>query len=186
MNIISKPTATYEQCEAWAKKKKASKAFMDILPKLYSISIKYGVNPCLTIAQCAEETGYCRYGGVLDISFKNTCGLKNSKGGGDKDPNAHARFKTWEDGITAQVEHLCLYAGKEGFPVSKPKDPRHFPYIKGKCKTVESLSGNWSGKGYGEKLVRMCREMSSIEVIEDSKKLSAEEKIELIKKIINS
>ena len=185
MNILSKPTATYEQCEAWAKKKKASKTYMDILPQLYSIAEKHGVNPCLVVAQCAKETGYCRFGGVLDASFKNTCGLKSSKGGGDKDPNAHARFKTWEDGITAQVEHLCLYAGKKGFPVANPKDPRHFPYLKGECKTIEGLSGKWAGKGYGENLVEMCKEIASIKV-EKKNKLTDKQKLEYIKQIINS
>ena len=210
MDILSSPTVSYEQCEEWAISKHASEIYMDILPLLYDISIQYGVNPAVTIAQCAKETGYCKFGGVLDASFKNPCGLKSPKGGGDYDPNAHTRFDSWEDGISAQVQHLCLYAGQEGFPLTEPKDPRHFPYLLGRCQTVESLSGNWAGAGYGESLVKMCREIEAIQIYQPEPEVQEEvspeldstgkfeiflepgttftdaEKLALIKKIINS
>lgn len=161
LNIISKPTSTYEQCKKWAEDKKASDLFMEILPILYNTAVENGVDPTLVVAQCAKETGYCRFGGVLDASFKNTCGLKTPSGGGDKDKNAHTKFDSWEDGVLAQVQHLALYAGKDGYPVSNPKDPRHFADLFGKCKTVKSLSNNWAGSGYGEDLEKMMNEIMS-------------------------
>ena len=211
MDILSLPTASYEQCEEWAISKHASEIYMDILPWLYNISIDYGVNPVITIAQCAKETGYCKFGGVLDASFKNPCGLKSPRGGGDYDPDAHTRFSSWEEGVTAQVQHLCLYAGQESFPIANAVDPRHFPYLLGRCKTVESLSGNWAGAGYGESLVKMCREIEAIQIempepeyyeeiqseeetlnkgfeifLEPGTTFTDAEKLALIKKIINS
>lgn len=160
-SILSKPTSTYEQCKKWAESKKTSALFMEILPILYNTAVENGVDPTLVVAQCAKETGYCRFGGVLDASFKNTCGLKTPGGGGDKDKNAHTRFNSWEDGALAQVQHLALYAGKEGYPLSNPKDPRHFSDLFGKCKTVKSLSNNWAGSGYGEDLEKMMKEIMS-------------------------
>ena len=160
-SILSKPTSTYEQCKNWAESKKASALFMEILPTLYNTAVENGVDPTLVVAQCAKETGYCKFGGVLDASFKNTCGLKTPGGGGDKDKNAHTRFNSWEDGALAQVQHLALYAGKEGYPLSNPKDPRHFSDLFGKCKTVKSLSNNWAGSGYGEDLEKMMKEIIS-------------------------
>lgn len=164
MNILNKPEVTLEQCTEWAKSKKASELYMTLVPKLYGIALAYDIDPALVVAQCAKETGYCKFGGVLDASFKNTCGLKISKGGSCVDPDAHKRFDTWEDGITAQCEHLALYAGKEGYPLANPLDPRHFSYLHGKCKTVESLSGNWAGATYGQDLVKMMQEIKSIKV----------------------
>lgn len=161
LNIISKPTSTYEQCKKWAEDKKASDLFMEILPILYNTAVENGVDPTLVVVQCAKETGYCRFGGVLDAPFKNTCGLKTPSGGGDKDKNAHTKFDSWEDGVLAQVQHLALYAGKDGYPVSNPKDPRHFADLFGKCKTVKSLSNNWAGSGYGEDLEKMMNEIMS-------------------------
>lgn len=193
MNIINKPTSTLEQCLQWAKNKKASQLYIDIVPILYNTAVKEGIDPTLVVAQCAKETGYCKFGGVLDASFKNPCGLKISKGGACDDPNAHKRFDTWEDGILAQVQHLALYAGKSGYPLSNPLDPRHFPYLKGKCPTVESLSGNWAGKTYGQDLVKMMREIIDTKVEEkcnhkeDLNRLEkmAIELLELIRKINN-
>lgn len=158
-NILSAPTSTYEQCVKWAENKNASDLFMEILPILYNTAVENGVDPTLVVAQCAKETGYCKFGGVLDASFKNTCGLKTPSGGGDYDQNAHTRFDSWEDGALAQVQHLALYAGKEGYPLSNPKDPRHFASLFGKCKTVKSLSNNWAGANYGEDLERMMNEI---------------------------
>ena len=161
LSILSKPTSTYEQCKKWAESKNASDLFMEILPILYNTAVENGVDPTLVVAQCAKETGYCKFGGVLDASFKNPCGLKTPGGGGDKDKNAHTRFDSWEDGVLAQVQHLALYAGKEGYPLSNPKDPRHFADLFGKCKTVKSLSNNWAGSGYGEDLEKMMKEIMS-------------------------
>ena len=164
MNILNKPEVTLEQCIIWAKSKKASDLYMTLVPKLYGLAITHDIDPALVVAQCAKETGYCKFGGVLDASFKNPCGLKIPQGGSCTDPDAHKRFDTWEDGITAQCEHLALYAGKEGYPLANPLDPRHFKYLLGKCKTVESLSGNWAGSTYGQDLIKMMQDIKNTKV----------------------
>lgn len=164
MNILGKPTSTLQQCLQWAKDKKASDLFISIVPILYNAGVQEGVDPTLVVAQCAKETGYCKFGGVLDATFKNTCGLKVTAGGSCTDPNAHKRFDSWEDGALAQVQHLCLYAGQKGYPLANPLDPRHFPYLLGKCPTVESLSNNWAGATYGQSIVTMMQQIINTEV----------------------
>lgn len=170
-NILGKPTASIEQMKEWARGKKAHQDFIDLAPLYYEVSKAAGVNPVVTYTQSAKETGYFKFGGVLDITFKNPCGLKISSGGGDKDPNAHKRFASWEEGITAQVDHLALYAGAPGYPKPGTPDPRHFPYLKGSAKTVESLSGKWApSKTYGHDIVKMIREVEATKVKTDTSK----------------
>lgn len=164
MNILSEPTATKEQLLEWVKVKNPNQLAINLLDLFWNISIDNGVNPVIVYCQSMKETGYMKFGGVLDESFKNTCGLKNYKGGGDYDPDAHKVFSSWTKGILAHVEHLALYAGKEGYPLSEPVDPRHFAYITGKCTTVESLSNNWAGNNYGNDIVKMCKEVENIKI----------------------
>lgn len=167
-NILSNTSTTIEQMKEWARGKKAKQKFVDLAPVFYAVSKKSGVNPLVTYAQSGKETGYFKFGGVLNDTFRNPCGMKISGGGGNYDPNAHMRFKTWEDGIQAQVDHLALYAGANGYPKKTTLDPRHFPYLLGTAKTVENLSGKWAtDKGYGAELVRMIKEIEGTKVKND-------------------
>lgn len=170
--IISEPTATILQMQEWARGKNAHQKFIDLAPVFYNISVQAGVNPVVTYCQSAKETGYFRFGGVLDITFNNPCGMKTTSGGNDKDPNAHQRFKSWEEGIKAQVDHLALYAGAPGYPKSDTPDPRHFNFIKGTAKTVEELGGKWAPSAtYGTDIVKMVKEVENTiveEIIEDN------------------
>ena len=162
MPIISSPTATIEQMKEWAKSKKANQLLIDLAPIFYDVSVSVGINPVVTYCQSAKETGYMNFGGVLDATYHNPCGLKNTSGGGDYDPNAHKRFANWEEGITAMVDHLALYSGVEGYPKANTPDPRHFPYLHGTATTVESLGGKWApSTEYGNSIVRMVKEVEN-------------------------
>lgn len=184
MNIINKPTATIEQVYAWLDTKNPHPLAKAMVSIFFEKAIKEGIDPIVVIAQAMKETGYFKFQGVLRPNFCNTCGLKGNLGGGDYDPNAHIRFDYWEDGIQAHIDHIALYAGASSYPrygVNCPQaqkeeykvngttlDPRHFGYLKGKCPTVESLSGNWApSKTYGEDIVKMCNEISSTIVVKD-------------------
>lgn len=166
MNILSKPKTTRDQTigkmQEWAKRKGANQLFIDLSSIFYDISTKVGVNPLVTYCQSAKETGYMKFGGVLNASFNNPCGLKTNTGGGDNDPNAHQRFKNWEEGIQAQVDHLALYAGAKGYPKLGTPDPRHFSFIKGTAPTVQSLGGKWAPSAtYGSEIVKMIKEVEA-------------------------
>ncbi len=81
--------------------------------------------------------------------------MKVTAGGADGDPNAHKRFSSWEEGITACVDHLALYAGAPGYPRPDTPDPRHFSSLRGVAPTVEALGGRWApSPDYGVSIVR--------------------------------
>ena len=68
--IISDTEVTAAEARKWAKSKGATDTFAD-LAKLYW---KYadecgGVNPAIAYVQAAKETGYGKFGGVLDESL---------------------------------------------------------------------------------------------------------------------
>lgn len=162
--IIGKPTTAIKQMQAWARSKNAHQDFIDLAKMFYDISTKTGIDPAVVYTQSAKETAYMKFGGVLDISFKNPCGLKTTQGGGNYDPDAHKRFKSWQEGVQAQVDHLALYAGMAGYPKKDSPDPRHFPAIVGTAKNVEDLGGRWApSKTYGEDIVKMMQNLYTFE-----------------------
>lgn len=209
MNIITKSTATLNQCINFTKGiKTANKLCFTLVPMLYEEATKRGINPAIAIAQTYKETGYFNFGGVLDASFHNVCGLKNPAGGGDKDKNAHKRFPSWEIGIAAYLDHLALYAGAKSYPRyssdlekyykskglkydsnklkqnGSTEDPRHFIYLHGKCKTVESLSGNWApAKSYGTDIINMVKQIEKSSNADTSIPTNNDRAAELIKEI---
>jgi N-acetylmuramoyl-L-alanine amidase len=189
MKILNKPTATYEQCEAWLRKKTTNQLAIDNLPILWKAAVSNGIDPVVLIAQAMTETGFFKFGGIIDASYHNTCGLKTTKGGGDYAASAHMRFKSWEDGIQAHADHLGLYAGATNCPKYSPecasdqntefkgngttKDPRHFSSLYGKCTTVESLKGTWAtDPKYDIKLKSMINEIHNTEVDKETASLN--------------
>lgn len=143
--ILGQALVRVERAEEWAESLGASRVFVDLVRPFWELApIHGGVRPEVALAQSALETNCGRFGGVLDESFRNPCGMKTTAGGGDYDREAHMRFDTWNDGVTAQLDHLALYAGAEGYPRAQTADPRHFPSITGAAKYVEDLGGRWA------------------------------------------
>lgn len=161
--ILAQPTATVKQAEEWARKKGATPTFTSLAAKYWGLaSTCGGVNPVVAFAQAAKETGYGKFGGVIDASYCNPCGLKTTTGGDNYDPNAHARFNNWDIGAAAHMDHLAIYAGAPGYPKANSPDPRHFPYIKGKAPTVEALGGCWAPSAtYGQDIVKLINAIVS-------------------------
>lgn len=149
--IISATSATLEQAQAWARNRGATETFISLATLYWRLAPAHGgVNPAGAYAQSAKETGFGKFGGVIDESYYNPCGLKTSTGGANSNPAAHQRFSSWEEGITAHLDHLALYAGAPGYPKADTPDPRHFLWIRGQAKTFEALGGKWApSKEYG-------------------------------------
>ena len=154
IKIISETEVTAKQAEQWAKSKGATDTFIGLAELYWKYAPEHGnVNPAIAYVQAAKETGYGNFGGVLDESYKNPCGMKTVVGGADTDPNAHQRFNTWDEGVQAHLDHLALYAGATGYPRSNTYDPRHFVTIKGNAVTVNALGGKWAPSlTYGEEI----------------------------------
>jgi N-acetylmuramoyl-L-alanine amidase len=161
IKIISGTEVTAKQAEQWAKSKGATDTFIGLAELYWKYSPTSGnVNPAIAYVQAAKETGYGNFGGVLDESYKNPCGLKTSTGGADTDPNAHQRFNTWDEGVQAHLDHLALYAGATGYPKSNTYDPRHFVTIKGTVVTVNALGGKWAPSlTYGEEINELYNDL---------------------------
>ena len=131
--------------------------------------------------QAAKETGYGKFGGVLDASYHNPCGLKESSGGSDTDPNAHKRFDNWDQGVIAHLDHLALYAGSAGYPKTNyvsswnngnldstsTYDSRHFKYLAGTVTTVNALGGKWApSKTYGLEIFRLYCDLTGAKYLD--------------------
>ncbi len=155
--IISNTEVTVKQAEKWAKSKGATDNFVGLAQLYWKYAPTHGnVNPAIAYVQAAKETGYGKFGGVLNDSYKNPCGMKTVVGGGDTDPNAHQRFNSWDEGVQAHLDHLALYAGADGYPRSSTYDPRHFVTVKGKAVTVNALGGKWAPSlTYGEEVNKL-------------------------------
>lgn len=175
--IMNSPTATKEQIKTWAKNNNANDLYISLVDEAYDIAVEYEIDPTVMLSQFALETGFCEYGGVIDESYHNPCGLKTSNGGGNYEKKAHKKFDSWEQGFTAQAQHLRLYAGychhyREDCPHECPEiyDPRHFKEIGGKAVFVSELSRAWAtDSSYGDKLNNMCNNIVNTKVKETEK-----------------
>jgi len=152
--IISVTEVTAKQAEEWAESKGATDTFIGLAQLYWKYAPEHGdVNPAIAYIQAAKETGYGNFGGVLNASYNNPCGMKIIAGGSDTDPNAHQKFNSWDEGVQAHLDHLALYAGATGYPRTNTYDPRHFVTIKGKAVTVNALGGKWAPSlTYGEEI----------------------------------
>ena len=160
--ILNRSTVTVAQMKNWARSKGATKLFIDLAQTFYDVSVSKGVDPAVTYAQSAKETAYMHYTGVVNASYKNPCGLKITQGCGDYDIQAHKKFSTWTEGITAQVDHLALYAGQKGYPKASTPDPRHFASIAGTAPFVENLGAKWApSPNYGNEVVQMMQQIQA-------------------------
>ncbi len=140
--------------ERWADNEGATPRFIDNAALYFELAASRGIRPEIAYAQSALETGFGHFGGVINASFRNSCGLKTTAGGDNDDPNAHQRFSTWRQGITACIDHLALYAGAPGYPRAMTPDPRHFDSIYATAPTVERLGGRWApAADYGTRIV---------------------------------
>lgn len=150
--IAGPPQAAEEQAAAWARSRGATEEFISLASVYWVIGQQLGIRPEVAYAQSAKETAFGRFGGVIDASFHNWCGLKTREGGPDNDPSAHQRFADNNRGILAHLQHLAAYAGV-GI-VGEVVDPRYQWVKKGSARTVEELGGRWApNPDYGRSIV---------------------------------
>lgn len=155
--IVGEASATVAQAQAWARARGATDWFVSLAPLYWRLAPSCGgVRPEVAYAQSAKETAFGRFGGTIPgPEYHNPCGLKRTTGGSNDDPLAHGQFGSDEEGVTAHLDHLALYAGAPGYPRAGTPDPRHFPTIAGKALTVEALGGKWApAADYGQSIVR--------------------------------
>lgn len=117
-----------------------------------------GIRGDIAFAQSLHETGYFKYGNDVVPEQNNYAGI-GAVGGGARG----AFFQTPEEGVRAQIQHLKAYANKEPL-VTEKIDPRFDLVTRGIAPNWTDLNGRWAvpGTGYGEKILSIFNDMSSI------------------------
>lgn len=126
--------------------------------KIYIEEAKYeGINWDVAFVQMCLETGFLKYGGLVEDGQNNFCGLgsyNNKKG---------ARFQTIREGVRAHVQHLKAYSTTEKLNKAL-LDPRFHLVERGSAKNVTELSGKWAeDPKYGKKLLSLLKKINILE-----------------------
>jgi len=176
--IMGSSVATVEQMTAYIKAKNptVAQSVIDMLPYYISEGKAEGVRGDIAFAQSCLETGNFKFENTaVTLAQNNFCGMGvTSKG---KTGNS---FDTPQLGIRAQIQHLKAYASTEAL-VNSCIDPRYRYVTKGSAEYVEWLGqkenpngkGWATGKGYGDKIIRILNALIGTKVTkpEDKKEV---------------
>ena len=116
-----------------------------------------GVNSDVAFAQMCLETGYLRFGGLVQPEFHNYCGL-----GAMDAEHPGEKFETEELGVRAHIQHLQAYGTTEDVKLVKELvDPRYNWVHKTKyVEDIYGLAGTWAADPlYGQKLETVLTNM---------------------------
>ena len=116
-----------------------------------------GINSDVAFAQMCLETGYLRFGGLVQPEFHNYCGL-----GAMDEEHPGEQFETEELGVRAHIQHLQAYATTEDVELHKELvDPRYNWVHKTKfVENIYGLAGTWASDPlYGQKLETVLTNM---------------------------
>lgn len=116
-----------------------------------------GINSDAAFAQMCLETGYLRFGGLVQPEFHNYCGL-----GAMDAEHPGEQFATEELGVRAHIQHLQAYATKEETQLNgELVDPRYNWVHKTKyVEDIYGLAGTWATDPlYGQKLETVLTNM---------------------------
>lgn len=109
-----------------------------------------GINSDVAFAQMCLETGYLRFGNLVQPEFHNYCGL----GAMDAEHPGEV-FETERLGVRAHIQHLQAYATHEDEKlVNELVDPRYNWVHKTKyVETIDGLTGTWAtDPNYAQKI----------------------------------
>ena len=172
--IMGKAQATAQQMALFCRSKNAE-------PKLTACSTEElaemfleegkaeGVRGDVAFAQSLHETGYFKFGGIVQPSQNNYGGIGALNG---NSAGQAASFPNPRTGVRAQIQHLKAYASTEAL-VNACVDPRFSLVARGVAPYVEWLGAadNPSGKGwavpgagYGGKVVSLLEQILAQEI----------------------
>jgi len=97
-----------------------------------------GVNHDIAFSQMCLETGFLRFGGLVQPEWNNFCGLGAI---GPEQPGLV--FPDPRTGVRAHIQHLKAYATEEPLK-GEMVDPRYRYVRKGSSPSIEGLSGTWA------------------------------------------
>ena len=118
------------------------------------------INSDVAFAQMCLETGFLRFGGLVQADFHNYCGL-----GAMDAEHPGERFETEQLGVRAHIQHLQAYATPQEVQLNNPLiDPRYNWVHKTKLVTdIFGLTGTWAtDPNYGNKIDEILSRMEKI------------------------
>lgn len=123
----------------------------------YDESSEENINSDVAFAQMCLETGYLRYGNLVQPEWHNYCGL-----GAMDAEHPGEQFETELFGVRAHIQHLQAYATTEEITLNNELiDPRYNWVHKTKyVKDIFGLAGTWAtDKQYGNKIDAILSKM---------------------------
>ena len=139
-------------------------AFIYTFAQLYIDESKMeGINSDVAFAQMCLETGYLRFGNLVQPYFHNYCGL-----GAIDAEHSGVIFETTEEGVRAHIQHLQAYATTEDIVLNNELiDPRYNWVHKTKfVEDIFGLAGTWAtDPDYGNKINNI---LSALETMHNS------------------
>ncbi len=112
-----------------------------------TIGTYYGIRGDIAFFQAMLETGNLKFGGEVDASYNNFCGMKAP--GDTEEKYEYVKFTSVEEGVEAHLQHIYCYASTGPLPADRPQvDPRFYDWLRGKTSDWEGLSGVWAQPGY--------------------------------------
>lgn len=155
---------------------------VEIAKSFFTLADEYHINPMMAISQAILETGWFKFAGSdAKASQNNFCGLGVTGGGA-----SGASFKTIDEGVRAQLQHLYAYGCKDVLPDGETTvvDPR-FKYVtRGIAPYWQQLAGRWAVPGYdkntystpeaamkaentyGQKILKICMQLENTKISE--------------------
>ena len=128
---------------------------IDFCKILYEEAQSEGVSPEVLYGQVMKETGYLKFGNLVQPNQCNFGGLGATGPG-----NPGYTFGSVREGLRAQVQHLKAYGSTE--PLINPCIDARFKFVSRGCapRTVD-LNGKWAvpGVGYGESIDAIAKEV---------------------------
>ena len=118
------------------------------------------INSDVVFAQMCLETGFLRFGGLVQPDFHNYCGL-----GAMDSEHPGERFETEQLGVRAHIQHLQAYATTQEVQLNNQLiDPRYNWVHKTKFVTdIFGLTGTWAtDPNYGNKIDEILSRMEKM------------------------
>lgn len=118
------------------------------------------INSDVAFAQMCLETGFLRFGGLVQPDFHNYCGL-----GAMDTEHPGEKFETEQLGVRAHIQHLQAYATTQEVQLNNQLiDPRYNWVHKTKFVTdIFGLTGTWAtDPNYGNKIDEILSRMEKM------------------------
>ena len=117
------------------------------------------INSDIAFAQMCHETGFLKFGGLVQPEWHNYCGL-----GAISPEQPGCQFETVQLGVRAHIQHIQAYATTEDIPLNNELiDPRYSWVHKTKyAQTVAELAASWAtNPAYAENLEGLLQRMEA-------------------------